>query len=81
MYEWPTTQPMSEVREHRLARLAAVDVLHRARERDRVAAGVALHALRLAGRAGRVEDVRRLARLEPRDRHLRAVVLARASVA
>ena len=58
-------------REHRLARRDAEDPAHRRRERDRVAAGVALHALRLAGRARRVEDVRRLGRLEPLAGHLR----------
>ena len=66
MYECPTTQPMSEVVNIVSPGLAAVDVLHRARQRDRVAAGVALHALRPAGRARGVEDVRRLARFEPR---------------
>ena len=61
MYEWPTTQPMSLVVNIVSPGCDAEDVAHRRRERDRVAAGVALHALGLAGRARRVEDVRRLA--------------------
>ena len=56
-------------REHRLAGIGVVDVLHRRGERDAVAAGVALHALRRAGGAGGVEDVARLVRLDPGHRH------------
>ena len=48
--------------EPRLARVDAVDVLHRPPQRDRVAAVVADDALRLPGRAGRVEDVERVGR-------------------
>ena len=47
-----------------LARLDVVDVLHRPRERDRVAAVVAHDPLRLAGRPRRVEDVERVGRLD-----------------
>ena len=56
-------------REHRFAGVAAVDVLHRRGQRDRVAAGVALHALRLAGGARGVQDVGGLARLQPDAGH------------
>ena len=49
-------------REPRLPRVDAVDVLHRPAQRDRVAAVVADDALRLPGRAGRVEDVERVGR-------------------
>lgn len=51
--------------EHRVAGRALEDVLHRRGERDRVAADIALHALGPAGRAGRIENVRRLVRFEP----------------
>ena len=56
-----------------LARLDVIDVRHRPRERDRVAAVVADDPLRLPGRAGGVEDVERIGRLD-RDalRRLRA---------
>ena len=53
-------------RPEHLARLDAVDVLHRPVERDGVAAVVAHDALGLAGRARGVEDVERIGR---RDRH------------
>ncbi len=53
-----------------LALVAAVDQLHGRGECDRVAAGVALHALGLAGGAAGVEDVARLGALEPRAGHL-----------
>ena len=52
-------------REVGLARAAAEDVLHARRERDRVAAGVALHALRTAGRPARVERVARVVGVDP----------------
>ena len=45
-------------REHGLAGRDTEDVAHRGDQRDRVAAGVALHALGLPCGAGRVEDVR-----------------------
>ncbi len=48
----------------------AEDVAHRAGERHRVAAGVALNALRFPRRAAGVEDVRGLVGFEPRHRHL-----------
>ena len=47
-------------RPEHLARLDAELVLHRPFQRDHVAAIVAHHALGLAGRAGRVEDVERI---------------------
>ena len=50
------------------------DVLDRGRERDRMAAGVALHAFRRAGGAAGVEDVAGLAGLEPHARHGRVDV-------
>ena len=50
----------------RLAGIDAVDRLHRPFQRDHVAAIVAHDAFRLAGRAGGVEDVERVGRL---DRH------------
>jgi hypothetical protein len=53
-----------------LAFVAAIDVLDRRRQGDRVTAGVPLYAFRLAGGAGGVEDVRRLGGLQPGDRHL-----------
>jgi hypothetical protein len=43
-----------------LARIDAVEVLHRPFERDHVAAIVAHYALRLAGRAGGINDVERI---------------------
>src|SRR5258706_122674 len=55
--------------EHVPARVTAEDVLHRRRKCDRVTADVALHALRLAGGAGGVEDVRGFARFEPFTRN------------
>ena len=55
-------------REVGLAGAAAEDVLHARRQRDRVAAGVALHALRLAGGAAGVERVARVRRRRPRRR-------------
>ena len=58
-----------------LAGVAAEDVLHGRRERDRVAADVALHALGPARRARGVQDVAGLVRLEPGDRHLGVEVL------
>ena len=45
-----------------LARVGVVDVLHRPRERDRMAAVVADDPLRLPGRPGRVDDVERVRR-------------------
>ena len=62
-------------REHGLAGCEREDAPHRRRQRDRVAAGVALHALGLAGRARRVEDVRGLGGLEPFAGHARTRVL------
>ena len=56
-------------REVGLAGLAAEDVLHARGERDRVAAGVALDALRPAGGAAGVERVARMRRIEPGARH------------
>ena len=47
-----------------LAGLDVVDVAHRPRERDGVAAVVADDPLRLPGRPGRVEDVERIGRLD-----------------
>ena len=47
-----------------LARVGVVDVLHRPRQRDRVAAVVADDPLRLPGRPGRVDDVERVGRSE-----------------
>ena len=58
-------------REHRLALATAIDMRHRGGQRDGVAAGVALHALGLAGGSRGIEDVRRRRRFEPDDRHLR----------
>ena len=56
--------------EEGLARLAAEDVLHAGRQGHRVAADVALHALRPAGGAAGVERVARLVRFEPDARYL-----------
>ena len=56
--------------EHGLPRLAAVDVLEGGGERHRIAAGIALRSLRLSGGAGGVEDIGRLARFDPDNRHL-----------
>src|SRR6185437_14044894 len=47
-----------------LARLDAVEVLHRPVERDAIAAGLVHHALWLPGRAGRIETVERIRRLD-----------------
>ncbi|MCY1222413.1 hypothetical protein D9M72_345060 [compost metagenome] len=58
--------------EHGVAGFAAEDVFHRSGQRHRVAAGIALHALGLAGGAGGVEHVRRLARFQPHTRHVHA---------
>ena len=57
-----------------LARLDAVEILHRPLQRDHVAAVVAHHALGPAGGARRVENVERIGR---RDRH---AVVGRAGV-
>ena len=62
-------------REHRLAGLDAKNAPHRRRKRDRVAAGVALDAFRIARGSRRVEDVRRLGRFEPLAGHARVHVL------
>ena len=56
-------------REVGLAGLAAEDVLHARRQRDRVAAGVALHAFRPAGRSARVERVARVVGIDPGAGH------------
>ncbi len=61
-------------REHRLPGAHVVDRPHRQGQRHRVAADVALHALRLAGRARGVEQIARLVRLQPFHRHRRTVV-------
>ena len=61
--------------------LAAVDVLHRRSQGDRVTADVALHALRFACRAGGIQDIGRFVRLEPLYRHICAAVCRARSVA
>src|SRR6185369_12716358 len=55
--------------EEGLAGIAAVDVLHGGGQRHGIAAGVALHALGLAGGAGGVEDVAGFGGFQPGDRH------------
>ncbi|KAG1248095.1 hypothetical protein G6F65_019806 [Rhizopus arrhizus] len=49
-------------------------VFHRRSQRHGIAAGVALHALGLAGRTGRIEDVAGFGRFQPLHRHARAAV-------
>ena len=57
------------------ARVGGIDMPHRGGQRHGVATGVALHALRLAGGAGGVQDVGRMRGLDPGDRHLGVHVL------
>ncbi len=61
--------------EHGLAGATDEDVLHRRRQRHGIAAGVALHALGLAGRARGVEDVGRLGGFHPVAGHVGVHVL------
>jgi hypothetical protein len=74
MYECPTTHPMSLVvnivSPGSRQKMRRIDEC----ERDRVAAGIALHALGLAGRSRREQNVRRLGRFEPFAGHPRTVV-------
>ncbi|MNS51654.1 hypothetical protein D3C72_843440 [compost metagenome] len=56
--------------EHHLPGLAVEHGLHRLRHRHRIATDIALHALRLAGGAGGVQQVAGLARLQPLHRHI-----------
>ncbi|MNX75202.1 hypothetical protein D3C86_1066660 [compost metagenome] len=60
--------------EKRIARAAVEQVLHGRGQRYRIAARVALHALGLAGGAGRIKDVAGLGRLQPLHRHPGATV-------
>ena len=53
---------MSEAAQYTSPGFDAVEILHRPFQRDHVAAVVAHHAFREAGRAGRVEDVERVGR-------------------
>ena len=55
---------------HHLARLAVEYRLHRLRHRHGIATDITLHALRLAGGAGGVQQVARFACFQPLHRHI-----------
>ncbi|EGE58250.1 hypothetical protein RHECNPAF_3340049 [Rhizobium etli CNPAF512] len=57
-----------------LARFQPVDIPHRPVQRDHMPAIVAHHALRLPGRAGGIEDIERIGRLDGNTGHLGAAV-------
>ncbi|VUM26484.1 hypothetical protein PGKDCPLP_04088 [Stenotrophomonas maltophilia] len=56
--------------EHHLARPAVEHRFHRLCHRHRIAPHIALHALRLAGGAGGIQQIARLARFQPLHRHV-----------